>query len=379
MTTAGDYYYSYSLGLQINVNAPNLTPINKYVNKSFCDLNDILTYTVAFSNSGSTTANNAILIDTITSGVTLLPNTLKINNSIVSGSPFSPGLFLNTIPIGDTLTISYSVVVNSLPNNNVISNYAGIGYSFNSAISLPTSYGFDYSSTVNTVINTTSLSIGKMNDMYYVTFGDTITYTLPILNTGSTLPNYTIFIDTLPYGISYIPNSLNFDGLTLPGSISNGITLPKLILNSISTITFKALVTSLPSPNPFINTAFLNYNYTIDPSLPTTKSNSIYSNTIASYIQYLDLSNTKKTVDKMFSYPGDILTYSIIIPNNGNIPIFNCTLFDTLPDGTTFIENSMTVNGITLPYSNPTSSTGATIPQINNGTTTTITFMVKVN
>ncbi|MGL5152823.1 MAG: hypothetical protein ACRC7N_19880, partial [Clostridium sp.] len=46
MTTAGDYYYSYSLGLQINVNAPNLTPINKYVNKSFCDLNDILTYTV---------------------------------------------------------------------------------------------------------------------------------------------------------------------------------------------------------------------------------------------------------------------------------------------------------------------------------------------
>ncbi|MGL4913777.1 MAG: DUF11 domain-containing protein, partial [Romboutsia sp.] len=73
--------------------------------------------------------------------------------------------------------------------------------------------------------------------------------------------------------------------------------------------------------------------------------------------------------------PGDTLTYTIVVPNTGNVSGTNVILKDTIPNGTTFVTNSMQING---------ASSTEVPPNINLGTilageVKTIIYQVLVN
>ena len=72
----------------------------------------------------------------------------------------------------------------------------------------------------------------------------------------------------------------------------------------------------------------------------------------------------------------DIITYTISLQNNGTVPATNIVLTDPIPNGTTFIPNSVTINGISQPNTNP--STGITVGTLDPTEAATITFQVQV-
>ncbi len=95
---------------------------------------------------------------------------------------------------------------------------------------------------------------------------------------------------------------------------------------------------------------------------------------------------TVKTVDKAASTPGDVLTYTIKLRNEGTGVATNVAFKDTVPAGTSFNAGSVTVQkslptaGAAVPSAgDPNSAAGVAIPDINPGEEYTVTFKVTVN
>lgn len=81
-----------------------------------------------------------------------------------------------------------------------------------------------------------------------------------------------------------------------------------------------------------------------------------------------------KSSTESFVIPNDaVFSYSIAINNSGAIPATNCLLKDTLPQGLTFVPNSLTIDS---KPSNANIEEGVNLNTIANGATITISFNV---
>ena len=60
-----------------------------------------------------------------------------------------------------------------------------------------------------------------------------------------------------------------------------------------------------------------------------------------------------KSANRTFVDIGDIITYTISLQNTGTVSSTNIVLTDPIPNGTTFILNSVTIDGVSQPNSNP--------------------------
>ena len=83
-----------------------------------------------------------------------------------------------------------------------------------------------------------------------------------------------------------------------------------------------------------------------------------------------------KTTPIQYADLQTIIPYTISIINNGNIQVENIIVTDIIPANTSFIENSVIVNGNARPNDNPLN--GIQIDTIPPNTTATILFQVRV-
>ncbi|MGL4798985.1 MAG: hypothetical protein ACRCWY_06290 [Cellulosilyticaceae bacterium] len=217
-----------------------------------------------------------------------------------------------------------------------------------------------------------NITLAKSVDKNYTIFHDTITYTIALDNTTGTAPGSSgILIDTVPTGLSFIPNTLAINGVTIPAANPNppsSVNLGTIPAGTITTITFQALVTDT-IPSPYLNAATVGYTF-------ASAVSTLNSNITVTTVNNADLSFLSKAVDKSYATCGDTLVYTIKIPNTGSTTATNVIFKDTIPSGTTFITNSVVVDGIAQPGATP--STGINIGNIAPGATTSITFSVYV-
>ena len=114
------------------------------------------------------------------------------------------------------------------------------------------------------------------------------------------------------------------------------------------------------------------YSYTVDPN-GTPITTSISTNIVTNPV--LDAMITMvKSVDQTLVTLGDTITYTTILTNSGNTNATNITFTDLIPDGTTFITDSVTIDGITQIGLNP--NTGITIGLIAPNSSISIAFQV---
>lgn len=195
-----------------------------------------------------------------------------------------------------------------------------------------------------------------------------LTYTLNLKNDGNVSANNVVLTDSIPSGTTFVPGSVT--GAT-------GIPPTLTLINPIpaggtDTVTFKVKIgNSIPTPNPIPNTPSLTYTYTVDPANPNGASGSRVGNTVTTQVNTA-IVETTKSVDKVFSVLGEVLTYTLTLQNTGNAVANNVVLTDSIPAGTTFVPGSVTGATGTPP-------TLALLSPIPVGGSAVVTFQVQVD
>ncbi|EEM78404.1 Cell surface protein [Bacillus thuringiensis serovar pondicheriensis BGSC 4BA1] len=343
----------------------------KQVDKSFSRIGDTLTYTVALTNNGNSSAQNVIFTDTIPSGTAFIADTFSINGIPQSGANPVNGVNIGSITAGTTATVSFQVTVTSLPTENPIVNFSSTSYQLVSPPDAETSI----SNPVSTQIKEAILSMAKNESVSFADIGQTVFYTTSISNIGNTDATNIVFTDVLPNGVTFVPNTLTVDGVLQPDANPNtGVLLATLPPNEIYSIVFQVTVNSIPPINPAPNTASTTYEFTVDPVNPPVLS-AATSNTTLLQINNANIISTK-TTDLTFADVGNTITFTLNLPNTGNVTATDVTVIDTLDSNLTFVPNSFTVNGQTI--LNADLSTGVNIGSINGGTAAIVTFQATV-
>ncbi|MGL4848101.1 MAG: DUF7507 domain-containing protein, partial [Clostridium sp.] len=358
--------------------------LTKTVDKSSADVGDVLTYTIVLKNTGNVAANNVVVSDTIPSYTTYVPASLKVNGVANAGN-IGTGINVGTINPNAVVTVQFQVHVDSIPNPNPIINQAKVGYSFN--VGTGTKAEEHLTSIVPTTINNASITnsdggLIKVASKDFAKIGDTITYTINLLNTGNITANNIVLIDTVPSATTFVAGSVMVNGASSGSSNPNtGIPVGSLTPGASVPVSFDVVVTTIPVPNPIKNQAVVNFNYTVDPANPNGKSSSGISNVVPTTVNTGIIAGSPqngivKTVDKAFADTNEIVTYTIVLKNSGNVAVNSVVLNDTIPTDTTFVTGSVTVNGAS---STDAPNTGINVGSINSGGTATISFKVKVN
>ena len=217
-----------------------------------------------------------------------------------------------------------------------------------------------------------NVEITKSADKTFADVGEEITYTLVLENTGAVDALNVTVSDLLPPETSLVSGSVTVNGIPYAGALP--VVIASIPAGQSATVTFKVTADSLPTVNPVFNIARVEYESLPFAGYPATGFSN--SNPVAVFIIVRDLTNVK-SVDKAFAVKGDILTYTSVVKNAGSVPITDVIFKDVIPAGTTFIENSVYIDGVNYPAYNP--ETGFFAANLTPQASVTVTFQVQVN
>ncbi|MDA1979009.1 DUF11 domain-containing protein, partial [Bacillus cereus] len=355
--------------ISANIIAVKTTPIQ------YADLQTIIPYTISITNNGNIQVENIIVTDIIPANTNFIENSVIVNgNTRPNDNPLS-GIPIDNILPNTTATVLFQVRVTSIPQTNPISNTSTIEYEYTVGDQPPITKTI-ISSAALTEINHANLNSNKAVDLAFAMVGDTLTYTITLNQTGNVAANDVIIQDMIPQGTTFIENSVIVNGEALPGvDPASGIPIGTIIVDGDAIASFQVTVTSIPIRNELNNQAITTFNYIVNPNnVPVT--NTTTTNTVTTTVQN-DNIIAIKAVDFTSALPGQTLTYTITITNNGNITIEDLLLVDTAPVDTTFVIGSVTINGINQPNANP--ENGITLGTLAPNDSVIITFQVTIS
>ncbi|MCM3628545.1 hypothetical protein M3194_14360 [Paenibacillus glycanilyticus] len=354
--------------LVIQVSAPNVA-VAKSVSVPTAVVGDTVTYAIGVSNNGIAPINNVVVADSIPAGAVLVANSVTVDGLPQPGANPAAGISIGAIAPGVTSTVTFNLTIISLPTPAQLSNQASATFT-SGAFS-----GSTFSNTVILPVYQAIISIQKTANTTNATVGDTVTYDLHITNTGN-LPAQVTLTDPVPSGGAFVPNSVQVNGVPQPGAnpaagFPVGTVNPgQLIIVSVS---YEVIIQTLPPSQQLVNTATGSYSYTAPDG--RTITGSVNSNTLSIPVSSPDVTVVKSTT-AIDAVVGDVITYVIVVTNNGISPVNNVILVDPVPTGTVFVAGSVTVNSVPVPAGNP--NTGISIGTIAAGASATVTFNVQV-
>ncbi|WP_042201799.1 DUF11 domain-containing protein [Paenibacillus camerounensis] len=234
--------------------------------------------------------------------------------------------------------------------------------------------GITFSNTVNTQVVGPVLSLSKSADKTSVSLGETLVYTITATNSGN-LPALVTVLDALPQGVSFIANSVLRDGVPLPGvSPEGGIPLDAVAPQSHTTIAFQAIVVSLPPSLELQNAATGEYSFSTTGGRiirGEIRSNTVSVSLLAYQLALLLTASTPTT------FIGDVITYSLLLRNEGTRPLAGISAIVPVPEGAVFIPGSVIAGGVYSPEADP--AAGIPLGTLEAGAAEEISYRVRVN
>jgi len=318
----------------------NLSPvlrIQKSVDKQEASPGDILTYTISYSNTGFSDAQNAIITDTIPA------NTSYVSGGTLSGTKVTWNL--GTLAMGETGSVTLRVKVNSpLDNGTIIKNIAAI----------TSDQTVSQTSQADTTIHSTPiLTIGKTDSPDPVPVNSSLTYTITYSNTGDMNATNVIIVETYPQSVTFVSS------VPPPTEGNNVWRMNTLDVGKSGSIVITVSVGALPEGTVLTNKATI----TSDQNQNTETET---ETTVSSVILSLVKTDTPDPVNA-----GQNLTYTLLYSNTGTLNATNVVITESYDTNSTFISSV------------PTPDTGTnnkfTIGSLAAGASGSVTIVVKVS
>lgn len=327
---------------------------------------DTIIYTVVVSNAGNLAAS-VTLTDTIPVGTTFSPNSVIVGGIPAPGSAPDTGINVGVVTPGSNVTVSFAVIITSLPSPQLITNQASSTYSYTTPDGRALT-GTAVSNVITLPVSAPNVTVVKSTPSTSVAVGDTIIFSVNIMNAGLENVNNVLINDPIPNGAAFVPGSVEWKGVTLPAANpAAGITIGTLIPSDSGTLTYSILITAVPATASIINEATVSYT-------AGAFSGSTFSNIVVVPVYQPNIT-VAKSASTANATVGDTVSYTLIANNTGNYAA-NLSISDIIPSGSTFVPNSVLVNGLPLPQADP--ATGIAAGVINPGNTTTVIFSVEI-
>lgn len=348
-----------SSSVTTNVNAAADLAVNKTVNTATANVGDTLTWTVAVTNTGPSTATGVQLIDDLPAGVT--PQTFTTTGGSCTTAPTQLICSIATLPSGGNVTVTITARVEraaaELPVNNT-------------ARATATQFDPDTANNLATAATTigpaTDLRIAKVANRPTANVGDTIRYTLTATNDGPSAATGVVVSDTLPSTLARTGAIVASQGTCAQSGQTITCNVGALASGASATITLDAVVQASAAATTVANSATI-AGAQLDPD-PANNASPAASTAIAASAELaLDL-----TVDRPTANVGDTLNYGFTLTNNGPSTATGITFTPTLPAGVQMLSSSVT--GLTCSGSPVPTCTGS----LANGASATGTLVVRV-
>lgn len=206
-----------------------------------------------------------------------------------------------------------------------------------------------------------------------VCVGCTFNYIITASNTGSIKIENCVIKDELPPQLEVVMLQLN--GTIINENLCTGIHTGCIepYMETVLIVTVKVLSDSLSCP--FTNGASGTFKTTLNPYEPPIELVQEAVDCIGILVQKPKL-DIKLCVNKTTAAVGEMLTYSIMVKNNGNLPLTNVTIIDPLDAIIQLQAGSLMVNTISRPDENIAS--GVTLPTLDVNETASIVFIASI-
>lgn len=354
-----------SNNLSIPVYDPLFT-IVKSADTTNATVGDTVTYTATIANTGNIGAA-VNYRDVIPAGTTFVPGSFRVNGTVISGANPATGVNIGALALGSTTNVTFQVLVNSLPAPPTLVNQGSISYTFQPPDGRTIS-GSALSNTLSIPVTTPNVSVIKTANVTDTSVGETITYTSVITNNGLTTLQNIVFTDASPAGTNFIAGSFTVDGVIRPNANpANSISIGSLQSGRTTTVSFQALVTSVPSTSQISNQSSISYG-------SGSFTGNVVSNIVSTPIYAPNIS-ALKSFNATSTAIGNLLEVTLQLTNTGNIGA-QVQITDNIPPGTSFVTGSVTLNGVPIPTANP--ALGFSIGTLGVNVTSTVTFQLEV-
>lgn len=231
------------------------------------------------------------------------------------------------------------------------------------------------SNTVSTEVLTDAIKRVMTVDKTYAQEGETVRNTVTITNNSSAVLTPAFIINPAPDGASFVDGSVKINGAAVPADPVSGITLPVINPGESITVEYDMKINSPATVTAVTNSAEFRYDVG-DPESGiirtyTEPTNAVTVNVVNAKLEVV------KSVDKAFAVKGETLTYTITFTNKGDININDIYFTDNIPQGTTFKEQTVSINGQKVSAYRP--DIGYSVANLPPDDSATTTFQVTID
>jgi len=231
------------------------------------------------------------------------------------------------------------------------------------------------SNAVNTENLSDAVTKVLVSDKTFAREGETVHNTVTITNNSETKLFSTFISAVTPDGASNVAGSVKVNGVAQPTrDMYSGFYLPDLNPGESVTVEYDLKIDTPTATTPIIDSP--QFQYWI--KYPERGDVRYVENTNPVTINVVfDKLTVVKSVDKEFATKGETLTYTVTITNKGNVDIKDLFFTDSIPQGTTFVENSVFINGNNVTAYRP--DIGYSLANLKPDESATTSFQVTVN
>jgi len=348
---------------------------------------DIVTYELTVTNTGSAQAENVTVSDTVPAGLELIENSISDQGTADRNGTIT--WKIGSLAANSSTSVSFRVRVPRLEKKTEWQNTGYVKYD-NPPADDPRQEDDIPSNEVLIEGDVPAIDIEKwqsvndkefVKDLQSVEMGDIVTYKLVVSNKGNATAKNVTVTDVVPEGLIYVPNSVSAGGSYIDGRLAWFV--GDIPAGDTKEVWFKVKVPSVTGYTKWINEGKTKYENNPEGPDSETPSNPVEIETDA---PALSIVKTQQKNDEAPATPilvdaGDTITYSLTVSNNGKAAAKDVVVKDPVPEGLELVENSISDGGTAkdgvITWNLGTLSAGAsksvtfkvTVPKVTEATT----------